>query len=181
MKNSEIVIPMEYQETAVKVAVPLSHLWGTQKPSEYSYSKTRSIRRAIAEKGTQFYIDNPVITGLLPYKNGSIIFLVNGHHRSREAPNHKLCAVPSLLFSHSLLAELAQVTAEEYKSLVETWTAEAILEFEYHYQANKKQYYPPNVLPHVTSVDQVASLAKDSKYHSFISIAALGMTSQHEQ
>lgn len=171
MKNSEIEIPAEFFEEAVKVQIPLDFIWGTQTPNEYSMSKTKSIRKGVSEYGRQFYFDHPIIAGLLSYEKGSVLFLVNGHHRAREAPRFKILAIPCLVYSLPLLAELANKTELKFKEEIEIATAQAVQEFDHHYNSTNKAYRPPRLMFDIKSTDELKLVSETSNPYGIIAVA----------
>lgn len=160
MRKSEFDVPETMLEHGVGAIIPVHFIWGIKAPSEYNEHRSLSIRKAVQEQGQQFYLEHPIIAGLIPGENNSVVFIVNGHHRTREAPRHRILAIPVLVFSLALLADFVEKSIPELKHDVETWTSEAIQEFDHKYSRSQKLYRPPQVLPAVTNLDELSSVSK---------------------
>lgn len=159
MKKSELDVPELMVDQGIGLIIPVHFVWGIKAPIEYKEQRSKSIRKAIYEQGIDFYFDHPIIAGLLPEGNDSIIFIVNGHHRTREAPNHKIYAIPAVIFSLAVLANFVEKSVIDLQREIEVWTGEALHEFDHKYNGSHKIYNPPKLLRGVSSLEDLKDLS----------------------
>lgn len=85
--------------------VPIQFLHGRQEKGEFSRRKRLLAERELATKGIRFLLEDPIVTCAIP-NNGDIqIVIIDGHHRTRYAPEFGIREIPSLIFTPHQLTD----------------------------------------------------------------------------
>lgn len=175
MSKFESELPVELTNLAVKAAIPIHFLWGIQRCDEFCAKKTRKVAKAYQTKGTEFLKKNPVLAGLVPIENGSMIAIINGHHRVREAPNHHIYCVPSQILAVSLLSEYFEYPEEEFITDIKEWSSQALYDFDRKIRATGKSIQQPLVLPGIHSISDLEKYVDTNQEYGMLAISQLGI------
>lgn len=175
MSKFESKLPAELSNQAIHATVPISYLWGIQRCDEYCTKKTKNVARGLKENGLHFLEEHPVLAGLVSIENGSIIIIINGHHRVREAPNHNIVSVPTQILSSALLANYFDLPQQEFEVALKEWSSQAVYDFDRKITSSGKLFTPPNVLTKVKSLQEVKNLLQGENYFPMLAVAQLAL------
>ncbi len=85
--------------------VPIQFLHGRQEKEEFSHRKRLLAERELATKGIRFLLEDPIVTCAIPNNGDMQIIIIDGHHRTRYAPEFGIRQIPSLIFTPDQLTD----------------------------------------------------------------------------
>lgn len=136
------------------ILVPSVNLFGTQKPDEYCHKKTVFVREQLSSFGIEYLKKNPIAVCILNTELlGTILAIIDGHHRTREAARLSLSKIPALVYTPqetALIFYHDSCSAEKLVSQIESWIAVALLEFNRQMGRHNKKYHPLPLTPELT-------------------------------
>jgi hypothetical protein len=89
-----------------KLVIPDHFLFGTQEPAEYSQAKRKTVREDLRLDGIDFLRKNPVIVLMNVFNKGIQLTIVDGHHRTRFAPQFGIHDIPCLVVDPQTLVDV---------------------------------------------------------------------------
>lgn len=91
----------------LRMLVPKWYLYGTQNKDEYNHKSGDWVRERFKTKQGRFeMLKSPEIVVAVPEDTGLMLFIADGHHRSRYCSNE---TVPSLIFTERYARSIANV------------------------------------------------------------------------
>jgi hypothetical protein len=147
----------EIKGGGVPLLLPRYTLHGIQRPEEYSRSKLEGYRGIVEDKGLRFFWDNPVQACAIPVRDGLVMALLDGHHRTRLAGLYKVSHIPSEVFTTDQVANCIsrrkgiRVNPEDLRTAILRCVADAIASFD-----RLPPHKHPSTLWGVESVTEIA-------------------------
>lgn len=156
----EQYIPSALFEHAIPVMIPIAYLFGTQTPEEYSSCRQKFLAKQIREN-PEYLVHHPIYTCFVDHNGGGCLVIIDGHHRTREAPNQNIHLIPAWVFSVDTIARLYNQTVPNFRSDIEIGVSRTLRRFEREITRNGKTYIPPQTITGARSFQEFSGQVFD--------------------
>lgn len=145
-----------FQNKSTYLEAPACIFWGTQEIGEYDKEKEKATRRSLRERGIDFLRENPTYSVLVPGSRGTIIAVLDGHHKTRYAPAYGINIIPTLITEIPPLAAVLEQDSEKLASWISV--AAGIAYESFSRRRDTLIQHPPYLDKNIQSVDQLTNI-----------------------
>lgn len=99
------VVPIPNSLDILRLIIPAYFVFGRQRMDEYDNKKRQFVERGLKEKGLAYLLDYPALLVALFCRDLAQLVLIDGHHRTRYAPNCGIRQIPCCVAPLPVVAE----------------------------------------------------------------------------